>query len=692
MKNLLFLAVAAAVLSIVLADPVSACSCIPPAAPAKALEQADAVFSGKVLKIKREKSVYKKDTGVQPGPVGGLFASVEAVFEVDKTWKGTDKKTVSVFTASNSAACGFDFQTGRSYLVYASRDDRQRLITTLCTRTKSLSAAGEDLKEIGPGKAVSGQSAGKNPLAERQGYLPVEGRARIFYQIVGGSGDGGGQVVVIPLHLYLFDSFKRLAGENRTLIFYDPRNRGRSDRVKNTQSLTVQADVEDLERLRKHLGLEKFALVGSSYFGTVAALYALKYPQYVEKIIQVGPAPLKIGKKYPVELTAQDETPVPDPAAAAEIERLRQKGFDKTNPRQFCEKDWQVTRTILIGKPELAERIKSPCEHPNEWPENIERHFGNLFPTLVQLDVPAAEIARIEVPVLVVHGTRDRQAPYGAGVEWAEMFPKGRLLTVRGAAHVPHIDEPFFVFSAIEDFLSDRPIREITPREVSFRAADGIELFADIYESPKGRTAPLIMLFHQGGGDARGEYESLLPPLLERGYNVIAVDLRRGGNRFGSENRTVARIGDKKYSYCDAYQDLEAALKYSEKEGFAGKKIAWGSSFSAALVFQLAAKHKEKLAGILAFSPASGGPLADCRPELYLDDTETPALVLRPASEMRIDTIKAQLAMFKEKGVQTYVAENGVHGSSMLNSRRVKGDTRAHWRQVLEFINAVLAE
>ncbi|NNE97500.1 MAG: hypothetical protein HKN25_00630, partial [Pyrinomonadaceae bacterium] len=126
-------------------------------------------------------------------------------------------------------------------------------------------------------------------------------------------------------------------------------------------------------------------------------------------------------------------------------------------------------------------------------------------------------------------------------------------------------------------------------REVTFASKDGIKLYADIYDSEKGKSTPLIMLFHQGGGDVRGEYATIIPRLLKLGYNIMATDTRQGGNRFGT-NRTMADI-TKEFSYCDAYQDLEAALDFAKKEGFTGKKIAWGSSFTAALVFQLASKR-----------------------------------------------------------------------------------------------------
>jgi hypothetical protein len=119
-----------------------ACTCLPYENPAKELEQSAAVFSGKVLDVRRS-------------PKGaGLFTRVEAVFEVERAWKGVGERTISVFTSSQSSACGYGFKKGEAYLVYGSKDGEGRLITSICSRTRRLKDAGDDVKELGEGRAV----------------------------------------------------------------------------------------------------------------------------------------------------------------------------------------------------------------------------------------------------------------------------------------------------------------------------------------------------------------------------------------------------------------------------------------------------------------------------------------------------------------------------------------------------------
>jgi dienelactone hydrolase len=229
------------------------------------------------------------------------------------------------------------------------------------------------------------------------------------------------------------------------------------------------------------------------------------------------------------------------------------------------------------------------------------------------------------------------------------------------------------------------------PVEVTLVAADGIVVFADFYHPPSAddRDGAIVILFHQAGGDARGEYSSIVPRLLQAGYEVLAVDQRSGGDRFGGVNRTVAEL-NREYGYCEAYPDLEAALAWAVETHEARSVAVWGSSYSAALVIRLAVDHPDDVDAVLAFSPASGEPMEGCRPDGVLRDLRIPAMALRPDREMEIESVSAQAMELERNGVVVVVSEGGVHGSSMLDPVRTSGDVEPTWRAVLEFLSANL--
>lgn len=60
--------------------------------------------------------------------------------------------------------------------------------------------------------------------------------------------------------------------------------------------------------------------------------------------------------------------------------------------------------------------------------------------------------------------------------------------------------------------------------EVRFPTRDNVTIHGDVYENPAGKSAPLVLLFHQGGGNGRAEYGSIMPVLLEHGYSAPAID------------------------------------------------------------------------------------------------------------------------------------------------------------------------
>ncbi len=107
--------------------PASQCSCVAPPAPLAALPAYDAVFAGEVDAV---------------GNFGA--AAKKADFTVTRHFRGANVTAISIMTSSDGASCGFNFEQGRSYLVYAYEVDGE-LWTSICTRTNLLSQATDDL-------------------------------------------------------------------------------------------------------------------------------------------------------------------------------------------------------------------------------------------------------------------------------------------------------------------------------------------------------------------------------------------------------------------------------------------------------------------------------------------------------------------------------------------------------------------
>jgi pimeloyl-ACP methyl ester carboxylesterase len=283
------------------------------------------------------------------------------------------------------------------------------------------------------------------------GWVAGPDGVRLYYEKIG----TGPKTIIVPGRLFLARDLAPL-GERHTLILYDMRNRGRSSRVEDGNLLTIQKDVEDLEAVRRYFRVGRFVPVGYSYLGFMVVLYAMDHPDRVDRLVQLGPVPRKFGTEYPASLLHTDSVPVVDSTTAARMDSLERSGWAREHPKEFCEESRRAFEVRLVGDPSKAAGLMNPCEMPNEWPVNLERHFEHHFGAVQRLDVPTESVARVRVPVLTIHGTWDRNAPYASGREWALTLPSARLITVEHAGHHVTADAPEVVIPAIETFVAGR--------------------------------------------------------------------------------------------------------------------------------------------------------------------------------------------------------------------------------------------
>ena len=148
MKNIITLALFV-LTSLIFAnpEPVSACSCVAPSSPSGELGKSEAVFVGTVTNIEAKNKVSDKL---------GLGSSADLMLvtiSVSKAWKGIDQKNITVTTAKSSASCGFSFEKGKEYIVYANSRE-EGLHVSLCSRTSLVENAQKDLQELGKAENI----------------------------------------------------------------------------------------------------------------------------------------------------------------------------------------------------------------------------------------------------------------------------------------------------------------------------------------------------------------------------------------------------------------------------------------------------------------------------------------------------------------------------------------------------------
>ena len=279
-----------------------------------------------------------------------------------------------------------------------------------------------------------------------EGYAPAAG-AELYYREVG----GGKPLVVVHGgpdfdHRYLLPDMDRLADDYR-LVYYDQRGRGRSRGTVRLEDIHIDTYVEDLEALRRSLGLERIAVAGHSWGGMVALHYALRFPHRLTHLVLMNAVPVS----YDDFMRVRHERMRRRFAHAERMGELT-PGYQRADPEAVAE-FYRIDFGTTFARPEELARLRldwsreeilAGREIENRLAEGLIWSPGyTLLPAL-----PA-----IRTPTLLIHGARDF-IPLECTTRIAERIPGARLVVLPDSGHFSYIDAADDVRAALQGFLA----------------------------------------------------------------------------------------------------------------------------------------------------------------------------------------------------------------------------------------------
>lgn len=284
------------------------------------------------------------------------------------------------------------------------------------------------------------------PTPDSTGYVTTADGARLYYAIHGTAKD----TVLIPAGMLLAQHLSVLR-EDLTLVFYDPRGRGRSDWIADPKRITLADEIRDLEAIRTGLGISRAALVGFSYLGLVTAVYAADNPTRVTRLALMGPM-------APDEQTASRYAPpegkLRTDAAAANYARARAAASDTADFAAECRRWYAAYAPVYVGDVNNAGEVTTEfCANENEAPSRFlwrQAQISRSFPRRWDYGKKAAVI---QTPTLVIQGDKDFAVSPDGARRWAEMIPNARLIMLSGAGHLTYIERNDRVIPALGRFL-----------------------------------------------------------------------------------------------------------------------------------------------------------------------------------------------------------------------------------------------
>lgn len=256
---------------------------------------------------------------------------------------------------------------------------------------------------------------------------------------------GRGPVVICPAAAYLALELAPLT-ENLTLLLYDQRSRGASSTINDPAQISLEHEIADIEAIRSYFDYQKVGLLGWSYMGAVAALYAAQYPHRVGRLVMVGAIPPTI------DLYRQRRPREHDAAGLAHLEQLGAEGLPEHDPTAYCREKRRVYRPAQMGNPAAVGDFKSdPCQYPNEQGDHASQHMQALYATFGEWDW-REQATQIQAPTLIVHGEAD-PLPMAGAEAWAAAIPKAALMPMAGVGHFPFVEDPAAFFPPVQRFL-----------------------------------------------------------------------------------------------------------------------------------------------------------------------------------------------------------------------------------------------
>lgn len=246
-------------------------------------------------------------------------------------------------------------------------------------------------------------------------------------------------------HDYLLPQFLRLAGSHR-LVFYDQRGGGQS-RATGAGEVTWQQHVQDLAHVVRELHVEPLTIIGYSWGALLALLYTVESHRHPAlpapaRLVLVDPAPLS----RPYRQAFEDEFARRQRSEAIRElrEDLASSGLRDSDPDAWRQRQFELGVAAYFARPQAAEEL-TPFRVTAKVQQSVWHSLGDF-------DV-IADLANLHVPAFFVYGRHD-PIPLES-TERAAGAMRARLLVLEASGHVPYVEQPDALFSAIEQYLAE---------------------------------------------------------------------------------------------------------------------------------------------------------------------------------------------------------------------------------------------
>lgn len=230
------------------------------------------------------------------------------------------------------------------------------------------------------------------------------------------------------------------------VMFYDQRGGGRS-KSDEREHVTWKTHVMDLHAIVREFGIASPSIIGYSFGGMLALLYALEARKHESmrkpsRLALIDTAPLRMEwrKKFESEFARRQN--------GMQIRRLREElaesDLREKDPAEYRQRTFELAVAPYFSDPRKARNL-TPFRVTGRVQTSVWNSLGDNYDLL-------EDLRPLGFPTLVVHG-RDDPIPVASSIEGASAMD-AELVLLDDCGHVPYVEQPGQLFAALDRFLA----------------------------------------------------------------------------------------------------------------------------------------------------------------------------------------------------------------------------------------------
>ena len=268
------------------------------------------------------------------------------------------------------------------------------------------------------------------PYQETSGIVSVEG-AELHYVI-----EGKGTPCIVLGHS---ESQRRiLSRELRNhfrWVFMDLRHDARSHSSLEIFKITLDTYLDDIDKVRRTLGLDKIVVFGHSIHSYIALEYARKYPEYTSHVIMTGNTPYRVTAEAVDEFWESDASDERKMILEQNWGKISDDELSRMSPKE------RTVKTYMAMTPKLFYDPRYDLSWIYEVVESDRDLSNHLFQVIFKDYDIAKRPGRVEMPVFLAIGRYDYLWPYFAWDDRKDVLPDFSYNLFEKSGHFPMVEE-----------------------------------------------------------------------------------------------------------------------------------------------------------------------------------------------------------------------------------------------------------